>query len=44
MHEGKELVRGKPQDVMEDERVIEAYLGQRYAQRMRARKEQSPDA
>jgi branched-chain amino acid transport system ATP-binding protein len=44
MHEGKELVHGKPQDVMEDERVIEAYLGQRYAQRMRARKEQSPDA
>jgi branched-chain amino acid transport system ATP-binding protein len=37
MHEGKELVHGKPQDVMEDERVIEAYLGQRYAKRMRAR-------
>jgi branched-chain amino acid transport system ATP-binding protein len=44
MHEGKELVRGKPQDVMEDERVIEAYLGQRYAKRMRARKDEATDA
>jgi branched-chain amino acid transport system ATP-binding protein len=37
MHEGSELVRGEPQKVVEDPRVIEAYLGQRYAQRMRAR-------
>ena len=38
MHEGTELVHGGPQEVMEDERVIEAYLGQRYARRMRERK------
>jgi branched-chain amino acid transport system ATP-binding protein len=36
MHEGGELVHGPPQEVVEDERVIEAYLGQRYAKRMRA--------
>jgi branched-chain amino acid transport system ATP-binding protein len=35
MHEGRELVRGDPKEVMEDERVIEAYLGQRYAKRAR---------
>jgi branched-chain amino acid transport system ATP-binding protein len=35
MHEGTELVHGPPGEVVEDERVIEAYLGQRYARRMR---------
>ena len=34
LHEGRELTRGKPDDVVKDERVIEAYLGQRYAKRM----------
>jgi branched-chain amino acid transport system ATP-binding protein len=33
MNEGRELMRGAPEDVVKDERVIEAYLGQRYAQR-----------
>jgi branched-chain amino acid transport system ATP-binding protein len=35
MNEGRELTRGAPDDVVKDERVIEAYLGQRYAQRDR---------
>jgi branched-chain amino acid transport system ATP-binding protein len=34
LHEGRELTRGKPDEVVRDERVIEAYLGQRYAKRM----------
>jgi branched-chain amino acid transport system ATP-binding protein len=33
MHEGRELTRGSPQDVLADERVVEAYLGQQYARR-----------
>jgi branched-chain amino acid transport system ATP-binding protein len=35
MHEGRELSRGTPDEIVSDDRVIEAYLGQRYAQRMR---------
>ena len=35
LHEGRELVHGPPGEVVEDERVIEAYLGERYARRMR---------
>jgi branched-chain amino acid transport system ATP-binding protein len=37
MHEGRELVHGAPEEVVRDERVIEAYLGERYARRMRER-------
>ena len=39
MHEGAELARGDPETVMRDERVIEAYLGQRYAERARKDRE-----
>jgi branched-chain amino acid transport system ATP-binding protein len=33
LHEGKELARGAPDKIANDELVIEAYLGERYAQR-----------
>jgi branched-chain amino acid transport system ATP-binding protein len=33
LHQGCVLTRGAPQEVIADERVIEAYLGQRYARR-----------
>ena len=33
LHEGKELARGSPEDIARDDRVIEAYLGERYARR-----------
>jgi branched-chain amino acid transport system ATP-binding protein len=44
MHEGRELARGAPEEVVSDERVIEAYLGQRYAQRVREQREGSGNA
>lgn len=31
LHEGKELTRGAPEEVASDQRVVEAYLGKRYA-------------
>jgi branched-chain amino acid transport system ATP-binding protein len=33
LHLGRNLVEGKPEDVLKDQRVIEAYLGEKYAQR-----------
>jgi branched-chain amino acid transport system ATP-binding protein len=36
MHEGARLMEGPPEQVMRDPRVIEAYLGERYAKRMQA--------
>jgi branched-chain amino acid transport system ATP-binding protein len=33
LHQGCVLTRGAPEEVIADERVIEAYLGQRYARR-----------
>jgi branched-chain amino acid transport system ATP-binding protein len=41
MHEGRELTRGSPEEVVKDERVIEAYLGQRYASRARGEESRS---
>ena len=35
LHHGELIARGEPQAVASDERVIEAYLGTRYAQRMK---------
>jgi branched-chain amino acid transport system ATP-binding protein len=35
LHEGRVLTQGPPDDVVADQRVVEAYLGERYARRRR---------
>jgi branched-chain amino acid transport system ATP-binding protein len=35
LHEGRQLATGAPKEIATDDRVIEAYLGERYAQRAR---------
>jgi branched-chain amino acid transport system ATP-binding protein len=44
MHEGSELTRGPPDEVVKDDRVIEAYLGERYAKRARGNGGMADDA
>jgi branched-chain amino acid transport system ATP-binding protein len=44
MHEGRELTRGLPAEVMKDDRVIEAYLGASYAKRARGDGGRADDA
>jgi len=36
LHQGSVLTQGDPQEVLADDRVIEAYLGHRYAKRRRS--------
>jgi branched-chain amino acid transport system ATP-binding protein len=35
LHHGQVLMHGAPEHVLSDDRVIEAYLGRRYARRSR---------
>jgi branched-chain amino acid transport system ATP-binding protein len=36
LHLGRHLAEGRPQEVLRDERIVEAYLGERYARRHHA--------
>jgi len=44
MHKGVELARGTPDEVVRNESVIEAYLGERYARRAAGNGEKPADA
>jgi branched-chain amino acid transport system ATP-binding protein len=44
LHTGRTIAVGSPRDVAQDAKVIEAYLGERYAIRARAAGDRDPDA